>query len=64
MQVNKPPSYKTQLAPVPRTFKMSTSMSLPISTYDPKDYVPPSTSIGSASMPPMGGTSDTTSIPP
>lgn len=55
MWVNKPPAYQTQSAPAPDTSEIPKGMPLPIATYVLPDYVPPSTSAGSGSMPPTGG---------
>lgn len=63
IQVNKPLAYQMQSAPAPVTSKIPTGILLPITMYVLPDYMPPSTSIGSASMPLIGGPSNTVSTP-
>lgn len=63
MRVHKPSTYETLSAPIPKTSEMPPGMPLPLTTYAPPRYMPPGTSVGLESMPPVGKTSDTTSIP-
>lgn len=53
--VGKPPTYQTQSARTPDATETPAGMPLPIITYMPPEYVPPSTSTRSGSAPSMGG---------
>lgn len=64
IRVNKTPTYQTQSAPALRTLNIPSGMPLPIATYVLLDFMPSTTSICSASMPLMGRTVDSASIPP
>lgn len=63
-RVKKLPPYQAQSSTTLGTSEIPTGILFPIITYVLPHYMPPSTSKGSASIPPMGGTSKTKFVPP